>query len=253
MAAVFNGTDCQLSRTTGLPSITSTTWMAWVYPLVLPTSGQFQAILAHGTPSGTYYAMGLRHDGTNLRWTIWNGAAFTNGLATPVVNQWAQMVLTINGTGSNGMALWESTAGSIATSAFATATAQAGVAANTLWVGNSGAGTHWLNARVAAVKVFSGVCGAGDIRAESRQYLPVAWNLVLSWHPLFVHTETDLWGATWTAAGSLATATGANAVPTISWNRLTRPRPTRAAAAAAPGTPQRPVQVLQAVARASYV
>lgn len=216
MAMVGNGTGGNnLSRTTNLPTIYSSTMMGWIYPTAF---GALNTCVCNGAASGgNFYAAGVGASSGN-KVAVYAGVSLAYGTTILTTNTWYHIAITVAGTGAGQTLVYLNGVQEISTQA------GTGFTAAKHLVGDS-AGGDPVTGRVAAIKLYNGVLTADQIKEEMRCYAPVNLTNLLSWHPLFNHTDTGQYGTAYTIAGTVTTAQG----PPIPWTL----RPARALVRAA--------------------
>lgn len=211
MAVRLDAVTDTLTRTTGLPGITSFTLMGWFQ--MAANTGGFQSFLAYGTStagSGNFYS--LTTNGGNLTFVAYNGATNSTATGTITVGAWMHLALTCAGTGANQLLAYQNGALFITFNGGTNPTSQ-----KLYWGGNNQSPNEWMNGRLAALKVYSAVLSAGEIQTEMRQYLPARLANLTSWMPLMLHTDLQDYGSGafhGTAGGTLTTEDG----PPIPWS-----------------------------------
>lgn len=242
MAAVMNGTGGNnLSRTTNLPSIYSCTMMGWVFPTSF-VAGGIGTCCANGASGGNFYCVGVTSSSGN-KVAVYTGGGTMVGSSVLTASTWIHLAITVAGSGAGQCIGYLNGVQEISTAAVASLTA------TTHYVGDS-AGGDPLTGRVGAVKIYNGVLTADQIKQEMRSYMPVNTTNLVSWHPLFAHTDVSQYGATYTVNGTVTTAQG----PPITWSVApTRGIRLAAPAAAVVSPPHTLYTYLQAVPRAAYM
>lgn len=203
MAVRFDDGLDRLSRTTALPGITSWTIMGWVLISVDRNAYSWFWTYGAGINSSADYLMGANGTGTTL--ATFNSTTEVSGSAM-TVGTWAHIATTVAGTGAGQFLLYLNGVLDI-TNAGSTTPTNGGMFMG--W----GSGTEFLNGNLAAIKIYSAVLTASEIKQEMRSYVPVRTANLTSWHPMLLHTDLAQFGATWTVGGTLATEAG----PPIAW------------------------------------
>lgn len=204
MAVRFDSSTDQLSRTATLPAINSFSMLAWCYSLAV-VSGSVLAIGAADTV--TFYSVG--RDFSTSRVRVYAGGTLVNGTAAFPGSTWLHLALTCAGSGIGQLLAYANGVLDVTTNGSASATnAKAYLATDD--AGNT------MDCRLAAVKIYSAVLTADEIKQEMRCYMPVRTANLHSWLPLLAHTDTANYAGTgaWTVGGTLTTEAG----PPIAWS-----------------------------------
>lgn len=244
MSVRFDASGDRLTRTATLPTMTSFSLLAWA---LVSVSAGFTGALAHGLNadgSQNFYSVGLGNSG-GLKLNTYPGDASVGYYGTTVLATatWYHIALTCAGTGTNQFLAYLNGVAEITRTATAVSTA------GRLMVGDDQGGDPF-NGRVAAVKIYSAVLTADEIKQEMRSYMPVRTANLNTWSPLLVSTDVGNYANTgaWTVGGTLTTEDG----PPIAWSLRPASRWRRATAAAPTGAPQQNIITRQvAVARAA--
>src|SRR5262245_61278726 len=221
--------------------------MCWIYRVVDNTNTEEIYFYALNNGYGSYVGMGVYSSPSQL-YLDQTVAATTAFGATLALATWYHVAMVFDDTANTLTSYLNAVQDQQITGM--TGTFTPGFEA----IGNFDVGTYpnFVNGRVAAVKLYTGVLTANEIAAEMRSYLPLRTANLHSWLPLRdVGEQGTNYGGTgnFTAAGTLTTEDG----PPIPWTL----RPTAArrfAAAAAPTVAPRPPLVIQwqASHRASF-
>jgi hypothetical protein len=203
----FDASADSLSRTAGLPLITSFTMMGWFYISVDQNAAS--SFLYFGDATNTGFAYQLQTDATGTKLNFWNGSATLVGSELPV-GQWFHLALVVFGSGSGQATVYLNGAVDMSGSGNATQTA------GRFTICNSPAAER-AHARAAAVKMFSGPMSVQTIIRESACYLPDFASGVNAFYPL-IDTGDHLndrgpLGNALTSAGTLTAEEG----PPIPW------------------------------------
>lgn len=175
MGRNFNGSTDILSRSSGNPTITSFTMMAWVRFTSFP-GWALPLSLGQSGGGGTYYAMGTTATTgpNNLVLTHPGGQVTTT---TPSTATWYHLAMTVAGTGASQFLGYRDGVNVLTHSGNATPTnAYMGIGNNT--------DSDYLNGDMCAVKVYNAVLTAAEILQEMRQIAPVRTANINTWLPL---------------------------------------------------------------------
>lgn len=204
MAANFNGSTDALSRTSGNPTITSFTMMAWVR--WTSYSGWHLPLTIGQNASGAYYTMGTSPDFSN-NLIIGNSVGYST-TTTPTTGTWYHIALTCSGTGAGALLGYRDGAQVLSLAGSGTPTNAK------MWFGNT-PDSDFHNGEIMAGKVYGAVLTADEISAEMRQIMPVRLVNLNSWLPL-VDASASNFTVNWagvngdfTAGGTLTTASNA--------------------------------------------
>lgn len=236
MAVRFSTSGNQLTRTTNLPTITSFSLLCWAY--TTNSSAAFAGALALGSTGANFYAVGIALSST-IKLYVFNGGGNNYGTSTIGVNTWAHVALTVAGTGAGQCLGYVNGVQELSVSG------ATGPTAATMYVGNT-AGSDLFNGRVTAVKVYSAVLTADEIKQEMRSIMPVRTANLNTWSPLLTQTDVANYGGAagaWTVGGTLTTENG----PPVAWSL--RPQHRRLQPAVGVTLPRVPVVVSQALNR----
>lgn len=222
MALRFDASADMLSRTTTLPTITSFTLMGWFYLTTdRNASTAFFSLGSNPDNGGNLtYILNTLSDGTTFNW--WNGAADTSGSALAVAT-WTHLACTVAGTGAGQALAYKNGVLDITTSGNASA------AAGIIFMGNDNF-AEFLNGRAAALKVYSAVLTAAEIKAEMAYFVPVRTANLNTWLPCVDLTAANNAinlsgpGGNMTIGGTLAVEDG----PPLTWAPPVNPWPLRA-------------------------
>lgn len=184
MAPRFDASADRLERTTDLPTITSFTYMAWIYISV--DRNAYSCFLSYGSDdSGAYYYIGTRGDGITL--ITWNGNSEEIGTGLSV-GTWVHICMTVAGTGVGDFLGYLNGALDI------TSDGRAANPSETLQIANDRS-NEFLNGRAFAVKCWSGAAlTADEIRREMWSIVPQRYANLYEWWPLFPGSAERLRG-----------------------------------------------------------
>ena len=207
MGRNFNGSSDRLYRTTGNPTITSFTMMAWVrftsFPgWCLPLS------IGQSGGGGTYYAMGTSATTGPNNLVITHPGGLV-AAATPSTATWYHLAMTVAGTGASQCLGYRDGSLVITHSGSATPTNAR------MEIGNN-TDSDYLNGDMCAVKVYDAVLTAAEILQEMRQIAPVRTANINTWLPLVDGSPTVDYsgvGGNMTSGGTITVTSN----PPIPW------------------------------------
>lgn len=202
MAVRFDAAADVYSRTTNLPSATSFTLAGWFY---LSVDTNASATFFSRGFTDTEISLQTDVDGTTLR--IWDGQSSDSVTGSVLsLTTWYHLALTYDGSNIRGYLN-----GVLDITNPATSTPY-----NAQYIGNANDGTY-LDGRAAAVKAFSAVLTAEEIKTEIWQYCPIRFANLNAFYPMLSvadgATDYSANGYNNTAGGTLATEEG----PPIPW------------------------------------
>lgn len=194
------------TRTTGLPTITSTSILFWAFPTTV--NNAYHHFVSIGPNSSTFINIAI-DDNNNL--ATYNGSAEVAGSAV-TASVWIHLALTIAGTGSGHVNVYRNGVLEI------TNAGNAAVTATELAIGVF-PGTHGEQyiGRIANFQIYNRVLTAAEIKNQMMQYVPIGPASINGWHPWLNVETTDYSGA-----GNALTQTGAPTLgdgPPIPWSR----------------------------------
>jgi Concanavalin A-like lectin/glucanases superfamily len=214
VAVRFDAAADQLSRTTALPGITLFTLCGWFRKSV--DTGAWATLFYYGqNPGSLSFYLGLGTGGTTV--VLSDDATSYDGTTVPALGSWVHLAMVVAGTGAGQFVAYVNGVQEI------TAPGKASIVGEVIIVGQD-PGNEPFNGSVAAIKIWAAALTPDEMKAEMWQYLPVRTAGLVSWHPFLLQTDTDQYGASWTAGGTLTTEDG----PPIVWSYRT-PFPQRRA------------------------
>lgn len=229
MAVRFDADGEDYTRTANLPSQTVFTWCFWV---VLDVDrNTWSTALSQHIDTSNYTHIQTDEDGVTL--TLFDSASTQIAIQALTVGTWYFVAVSRNGTGANTN-IYRAAAGAASLSAQTGQTLNSNFTPTVLQVGESAFGSEWLNGRIAAVKIWSGVAlTQAEIEAEWRQQCPVRFANLNSFYPFLAGgavaaAQADYSGIGGNLSGGTNSATADG--PPVPW-RLSKRRMYSAVAA----------------------